>query len=36
MGSDLSSYWANIAVLVGFMLFFRALSIVMLARRLIK
>ena len=36
MGSDLSSYWVNIGVLVGFMVAFRILSSVMIARRLIK
>jgi hypothetical protein len=35
-GSILSDYWANIGILVGFVIFFRILATVIIARRLRK
>lgn len=35
-GSRLSDYWANIGILVGFVIFFRVLATVIIARRLRK
>ena len=35
-GSILSDYWANIGILVGFVIFFRVLATVIIARRLRK